>query len=66
MFEVSNEKPCADMGEIVRAKFDFDVVGHYARPEVLSLVVNDQPQLPVSFSSAAEKTSATNSDAKPY
>jgi hypothetical protein len=36
---------CADLGEIVRAKFDFDVVGHYARPEVLSLVVNDKPQL---------------------
>ncbi|GJN21661.1 hypothetical protein PR202_gb09161 [Eleusine coracana subsp. coracana] len=55
----SNEKPFADLGEIVRAKFDFDVVGHYARPEVLSLVVNDQPQLPVSFTSAPEKTPAT-------
>uniref|UniRef100_A0A0E0CYY4 cyanoalanine nitrilase n=1 Tax=Oryza meridionalis TaxID=40149 RepID=A0A0E0CYY4_9ORYZ len=57
-----------DLGEIVRAKFDFDVVGHYARPEVLSLVVNDQPHLPVSFTSAAEKTSAAKSDSttKPY
>jgi beta-cyano-L-alanine hydratase/nitrilase len=57
-----------DLGEIVRAKFDFDVVGHYARPEVLSLVVNDQPHLPVSFTSAAEKTTAAKSDstAKPY
>ncbi|CAN6232578.1 unnamed protein product [Urochloa humidicola] len=56
-----------DLGEIVRAKFDFDVVGHYARPEVLSLVVNDQPQLPVSFTSA-EKASATKGDniAKSY
>lgn len=52
----------------MRAKFDFDVVGHYARPEVLSLVVNDQPYLPVSFTSAAEKTTAAKSDstAKPY
>ncbi|CAL5020731.1 unnamed protein product [Urochloa decumbens] len=59
--------PFADLGEIVRAKFDFDVVGHYARPEVLSLVVNDQPQLPVSFTSA-EKASATKGDssAKSY
>ncbi|CBI28278.3 hypothetical protein VitviT2T_009141 [Vitis vinifera] len=24
-------------GEIARAKFDFDVVGHYSRPDVLSL-----------------------------
>ncbi|PAN07226.1 hypothetical protein PAHAL_1G319900 [Panicum hallii] len=57
-----------DLGEIVRAKFDFDVVGHYARPEVLSLVVNDKPQLPVSFTSAAEKTSAAKNDsiAKSY
>ncbi|KAF8768846.1 hypothetical protein HU200_007409 [Digitaria exilis] len=57
-----------DLGEIVRAKFDFDVVGHYARPEVLSLVVNDKPQLPVSFTSAAEKTPAAKSDsnAKSY
>ncbi|XP_066318894.1 bifunctional nitrilase/nitrile hydratase NIT4 [Miscanthus floridulus] len=51
-----------DLGEIVRAKFDFDVVGHYSRPEVLSLVVNDQPHLPVSFTSAAEKTPAAKSD----
>ena len=57
----------ADLGEIVRAKFDFDVVGHYARPEVLSLVVYDQPHRPVSFTSAAEKTPAAKSDgtAKP-
>jgi len=57
-----------DLGEIVRAKFDFDVVGHYSRPEVLSLVVNDQPHLPVSFTSAGEKTPAakSDSDAKSY
>lgn len=40
-----------DFGEIVRAKFDFDVVGHYARPEVLRLTVNDRPFDPVAFSS---------------
>jgi nitrilase len=39
----------ADLGEIVRAKFDFDVVGHYARPEVLSLTVNTEPKHAVSF-----------------
>jgi len=32
-----------DMGEVVRARFDFDVVGHYARPDVLQLRVNDRP-----------------------
>jgi nitrilase len=30
-----------DMGEVVRARFDFDVTGHYARPDVFRLVVND-------------------------
>ncbi|KAD6453291.1 hypothetical protein R6Q59_015149 [Mikania micrantha] len=40
-----------DLGEIARAKFDFDVVGHYARPEVLSLIVRDDPATPVCFTS---------------
>ncbi|KAG6417265.1 hypothetical protein SASPL_119419 [Salvia splendens] len=43
-----------DLGEVARAKFDFDVVGHYARPEILSLVVKDHPMAPVSFVSASE------------
>ena len=30
-----------DMAEIVRGKFDFDVVGHYARPDVFKLEVNE-------------------------
>ncbi|KAM7275413.1 hypothetical protein ACFE04_017279 [Oxalis oulophora] len=44
-----------DLGEIARAKFDFDVVGHYARPEVLSLIVKDHPTKPVTFSSSSVK-----------
>lgn len=44
-----------DLAEVVRAKFDFDVVGHYARPEILSLVVKDHPMSPVSFTSASAK-----------
>lgn len=38
-----------DMGEIVRGKFDLDVAGHYARPDVFRLVVNERPQHPVDF-----------------
>jgi nitrilase len=32
-----------DLDEIARGKFDFDVVGHYARPDVFKLVVNTAP-----------------------
>jgi nitrilase len=36
-----------DMADIARAKLDLDVVGHYARPDVFQLIVNEQPALPV-------------------
>ena len=36
-----------DLADVVRAKYDFDVVGHYARPDVFQLTVNEQPLLPV-------------------
>lgn len=32
-----------DMDDIARGKYDFDVVGHYARPDVFRLEVNEQP-----------------------
>jgi nitrilase len=38
-----------DMAEVARAKFDFDAVGHYARPDVFKLIVNERPQPPVTF-----------------
>ncbi len=36
-----------DMGMVARSKLDFDVVGHYARPDVFRLMVNERPQPPV-------------------
>jgi len=35
------------MGEIIRGKVDFDVVGHYARPDVFQLIVNEKSMSPV-------------------
>jgi nitrilase len=40
-----------DLNEIARAKFDFDVVGHYARPDVFRLVVDERPKSPVVWTS---------------
>jgi nitrilase len=36
-----------DLAEVARGKYDFDVVGHYARPDVFQLIVNESPLLPV-------------------
>ncbi|RYF60955.1 MAG: nitrilase [Comamonadaceae bacterium] len=38
-----------DLDDIVRAKYDFDVVGHYSRPDVFQMQVNRLPQRAVSF-----------------
>jgi len=39
-----------DLSEVARAKFDFDVVGHYARPDVFRLEVDESAKPPVAFS----------------
>jgi len=36
-----------DLGEIVRGTYDFDAVGHYARPDVFRLTVDERPKPPV-------------------
>ena len=36
-----------DLSETIKAKVDFDVVGHYARPDIFRLYVNSEPQSPV-------------------
>jgi nitrilase len=36
-----------DLGEIARGSYDLDVVGHYARPDVFQLHVNEANQMPV-------------------
>ena len=52
----SLEGPCIltadlDLDEIPRGKYDLDVVGHYARPDIFRLYVNTQPTAPVVVSS---------------
>jgi len=36
-----------DLDDIPRSKYDLDVVGHYARPDIFRLYVNTQPMDPV-------------------
>jgi nitrilase len=33
-----------DTSEIIRAKMDFDVIGHYARPDIFKFKAEDQPE----------------------
>lgn len=42
-----------DLAEIARARMDFDVVGHYARPDVFQLNVDQTRRTPVAFRNAS-------------
>ena len=43
-----------DRAQIVRGKFDLDVVGHYARPDIFQLHVDETPKRPVTLHGAEE------------
>ena len=51
-----------DLGEIARGKFDFDAVGHYARPDVFRLSVDECPKPAVSFSAQECSEPQINAD----
>jgi nitrilase len=36
-----------DLAEVAQSKYDFDAVGHYARPDIFQLLVNEEPMPPV-------------------
>ena len=44
-----------DLHDLGRGKFDFDVVGHYSRPDVFQLHVNESPQSAVVSQHAARQ-----------
>ncbi|RLB32285.1 MAG: nitrilase [Deltaproteobacteria bacterium] len=44
-----------NLAEIIKGKLDFDVVGHYARPDVFRLFVNDKPLESVTTSDSKGK-----------
>lgn len=49
-----------DRAQIIRGKFDLDVVGHYARPDVFQLHVDERAKSPVT-TNASEETPAQDS-----
>lgn len=52
-----------DLDDIIRGKYDLDVSGHYARPDVFSLQVNEEARTPVSFFGAACAANTPEPDA---
>ena len=47
-----------DLGEIAEGKYDLDVAGHYARPDIFRLVVNERPS-PVTEADGGQPLSST-------
>lgn len=53
-----------DRGQIVRGKYDLDVVGHYARPDIFQLQVDERAKRPVS-ARAPDKSSSPRTRRRP-
>jgi nitrilase len=49
-----------DPGEIAEGKFDLDVAGHYARPDIFRLSVNERPLPAVDYSGNSSNEASVN------
>jgi nitrilase len=47
-----------DRGLLPKAKFDFDAVGHYSRPDIFRLTVDDRPKPPVTTITKSQELKA--------
>ncbi len=47
-----------DLDDVIRGKYDLDVAGHYARPDIFSLHVDASPHPPITFHPAKMAPSA--------
>lgn len=54
-----------DRAQIIRGKYDLDVVGHYARPDIFQLLVDEQPKIPVSIRAVTSASKTGRPSAKP-
>jgi nitrilase len=54
-----------DLGRIAEGKYDFDVVGHYARPDVFRLTVNEQPTPPVVGAASPADGATASAESRP-
>lgn len=45
-----------DLGQIIQGKYDLDVVGHYARPDIFQLHVDERPKRPVTNSTDLDES----------
>ena len=43
-----------DLDDVARGKYDFDATGHYSRPDVFQLIVDDRPKAAVSTVSSSQ------------
>jgi nitrilase len=50
-----------DTAQIIRGKYDFDAVGHYSRPDIFQLHVDERPRGPVTVTNNSSDVSSSES-----